>query len=51
VRRWRAASDEERRTLACLEDRPSRPLWSPNQMPADEAERICERPAKQSGLL
>src|SRR5918999_997912 len=26
VRRWRAASDEERRTLACLEDRPPRRL-------------------------
>src|SRR5918999_573023 len=34
VRRWRAASDEERSTLACLEDRPSRPHTSPNQQPA-----------------
>ncbi|MGH2386011.1 MAG: IS481 family transposase [Candidatus Limnocylindria bacterium] len=43
VRRWRQASDEERRTLACLEDRPSRPHSSPNRVPAEEAERICER--------
>jgi transposase InsO family protein len=43
VRRWRRASEEERRTLACLEDRPSRPHTSPNQVPADEAERICAR--------
>jgi transposase InsO family protein len=43
VRRWRQASDVGRRTLACLEDRPSRPRTSPNQVPADEAARICER--------
>jgi transposase InsO family protein len=43
VRRWRQASDEERRTLVCLEDRSSRPRTSPNQVPAGEAERICER--------
>src|SRR5918999_5744470 len=43
VRRWRAARDEERRTLACLEDRPSRPRASPNQVPAEEAALICER--------
>jgi transposase InsO family protein len=43
VRRWRAASDEDRRTLACLEDRPSRPRMSPNRVPDEEAERICER--------
>jgi len=43
VKRWRQASDEDRRTLACLEDRPSRPHTSPNQVAADEAARICER--------
>ena len=43
VRRWRAASEEERRTLACLADRPSRPHTSPAQVPADEAARICAR--------
>ena len=36
-------ASEERRTLACLQDRPSRPHTSPNQVPADEAERICQR--------
>jgi transposase InsO family protein len=43
VTRWRAASAGERATLVCLEDRPSRPRRSPNQVPAEEAERICER--------
>jgi transposase InsO family protein len=43
VRRWRGASEEERRTLACLKDRPSRPHTSPNQVPAEEARLICER--------
>jgi transposase InsO family protein len=43
VRRWREASDEQRRLLACLADRPSRPHRSPNQVPDDEAERICAR--------
>ena len=43
VRRWRRASAHDRRTLACLEDRPSRPQTSPNQVPADEAARICAR--------
>ena len=43
VRRWRRASQEDRCTLACLQDRPSRPHTSPNQVPAGEAERICER--------
>ena len=43
VRRWRQASDEERRTLACLEDRPSRPLTSPSRVPAVEAALICAR--------
>jgi transposase InsO family protein len=43
VRRWRAASERERATLSCLEDRSSRPHRSPSQVPADEAARICER--------
>ena len=43
VLRWRQASADERRTLACLADRLSRPHRSPSQVPADEAARICER--------
>jgi transposase InsO family protein len=43
VHRWRQAGEEDRRTLACLADRPSRPHASPAQVPAEEAERICER--------
>jgi hypothetical protein len=43
VRRWRAANESDRVTLACLEDRSSRPHRSPNQVPAWEAVRICER--------
>jgi transposase InsO family protein len=43
VDRWRQASPHDRRTLACLADRSSRPHRSPDQVPADEAERICER--------
>jgi transposase InsO family protein len=46
VRRWQWASEQERRSLACLEDRSSRPHTSPNQVPADEAARICERRAR-----
>ena len=46
VWRWRRASEADRRTLACLEDRPSRPRTCPNQVPAAEAERICERRRK-----
>jgi hypothetical protein len=41
-RRWRAASDQQRRTPACLEGRPSQPKTSPKQVPAAEPERICE---------
>jgi transposase InsO family protein len=40
-RRWRAASLEERRTLACLFDRSSRPHRSPRMLPARVQERIC----------
>jgi transposase InsO family protein len=43
VRRWRRASEEDRRMLACLADRPSRPHLSPSQVSAAEAELICER--------
>jgi transposase InsO family protein len=41
VRRWCAASEEERRTLACLEDRSSRPHRSPGMLAAAEQQRIC----------
>src|SRR4051812_36948384 len=41
VRRWRLASDQDRRTLACLEDRSSRPHSSPKMLSAAEQERIC----------
>lgn len=43
VRRWRAASESERVALACVEDLSSRPHRSPNQVPVEEATRICER--------
>jgi hypothetical protein len=43
VHRWRAASEPERTTLSCLEDRSSRPQRSPNQVPAEDAVLICER--------
>ena len=42
VDRWRRASSEERASLVCLADRPSRPHFSPAQVPAEEATRICE---------
>jgi transposase InsO family protein len=41
VQRWRRASDRERRSLACLEDRSSRPHTSPKMLGAAEQERIC----------
>ena len=40
-RRWREASAPERRTLACLNDRSSRPWRSPRMLAAPEQERIC----------
>ena len=43
VRRWREATVAERRSLACLFDRSSRPRNSPGQVPDAEARRICER--------
>lgn len=42
VCRWRQATPEERVSLVCLEDRPSRPRSSPNRVPAEEERRICE---------
>lgn len=42
VRRWRRATPAQRVSLACFEERPSRPKSSPRQVPAAEAARICE---------
>ncbi len=39
--RWRDASEEARRTLACLFDRSSRPRRSPRQLAPELEERIC----------
>jgi transposase InsO family protein len=39
--RWDAASEEERRSLACLFDRSSRPRRMPRLLPAREQRRIC----------
>jgi transposase InsO family protein len=39
--RWGAASGEERRSLACLCDRSSRPKRMPRLLPAREQRRIC----------
>ena len=39
--RWRAASEKERRTLACLFDRSSRPRRMPRLLAASEQARIC----------
>jgi transposase InsO family protein len=41
VNRWRSADSEERRTLACLRDRSSRPRSSPQMLPDAEQQRIC----------
>ena len=41
VRRWRQASDQERRSLACLQARSSRPHTSPRMLTAVEQQRIC----------
>ena len=40
-RRWRQASEQERRTLACLFDRSSRPHRSPRMLSAEVQARIC----------
>jgi transposase InsO family protein len=42
VRRWRQASEQDRRSLACLQERSSRPHRSPGRVPAEEEQRICE---------
>jgi transposase InsO family protein len=42
VGRWRQASAAERSSLACWEERGSRPHRSPARVPADEEARICE---------
>ena len=42
VTRWREAAAEQRRSLDCLADRPSRPKTSPHRVPAAEEQRICE---------
>ncbi|MGH8722357.1 MAG: IS481 family transposase, partial [Burkholderiales bacterium] len=39
--RWRAASEEERRSLACLFDRSSRPRRMPRLLPPGEQRRVC----------
>jgi transposase InsO family protein len=39
--RWREASEEARRTLSCLFDRPSRPKRSPRQLAPELEEAIC----------
>jgi transposase InsO family protein len=50
VWRWRRATAGERRSLACLEDRSSRPKTSPRMLSAAEQERICaERRRTGSG--
>jgi transposase InsO family protein len=40
--RWRAASLLERRSLACLEDRSSRPRRSPRRLGDELEQRVCE---------
>jgi transposase InsO family protein len=42
VMRWRLASAAERASLACLQDRSSRPRRSPARVSAEEERRICE---------
>src|SRR2546427_2131228 len=39
--RWDVASEEERRSLACLFDRSSRPKRTPRLLPSREQRRIC----------
>ena len=46
VRRWRTASDAERRTLSCLEDRPSTPRRSPRMLSAADHDRVCAARAR-----
>jgi transposase len=42
VRRWRAASPQDRESLSCLAERSSRPRHSPTRLAAEEEPRICE---------
>jgi transposase InsO family protein len=42
VRRWRQASEQDRLSLACLQERSSRPHRSPGRVPAEEEQRICQ---------
>jgi transposase len=46
VRRWQAASEADRVSLVCLDDRSSRPLHSPRRVPEHEERRICELRAR-----
>ncbi len=39
--RWREASEETRRSLACLSDRSSRPCHSPRELAPDLQQAIC----------
>jgi transposase InsO family protein len=48
VWRWRRASPVDRESLACLQERSSRPRCSPRRVPAREEARICEL-RKQTG--
>jgi hypothetical protein len=41
VQRWRGASAQERRTLACLRDRSSRPRCSPRMISEADHDLIC----------
>src|SRR4051794_41177129 len=42
IGRWRAAPVSERRSLACLHDRSSRPRLSPRRVCAELEARVCE---------
>jgi transposase InsO family protein len=42
VARWRTAGAAERESLACLEDRPSRPKHSPRLLSEADHDRVCE---------
>ena len=50
VRRWRRASAAERRSLACLRDRSSRPSSSPGMLSsAEQGADLCRPPAQRLG--
>src|SRR4029077_11368530 len=42
VSRWRGDGEEQRRSLACLQDRSSRPHTSPAMLSDEDHERCCE---------